>query len=62
MVGSGSWFAISTSELAPGVSVGSGLGKGAEVGVVLGVGMARGLSALDNHGIAVTTSASAGFA
>ena len=60
MVGSGSWFAISRSELASGVSVGSGIGTG--VGVGVGPGVVCGSSSLDNHGIAVSTSAGAGFA
>ena len=62
VVGSGSWFAIFTSEWASGVSVGIGLGTGAEVGVGAGAGVAGGSSALDNYGIAVTTSAGAGLA
>ena len=60
---SGFWFLFFTSacELASGASVGCGLGTGAGVGEGSGVGMVRGSSSLDNHGIAVTTSAAAGL-
>ena len=65
VVSSGSWFAISTIELASGVTVGPGLGVIISTLSSLDssvVGLISRSASLDNHGIAVNTSAGAGLA